>query len=115
MKLWHDEDGEEFKNSDVCFGREYDPGCGKIDVAKILIRGRFPEKGWGYNDEAHEMAIVVRRSGTIEVKNDGKTQLRSGDVVYFAPKERVRWDGDMDVIIPCGPAFEPGKHHVEEE
>ncbi|MBP9667463.1 DUF861 domain-containing protein [Candidatus Saccharibacteria bacterium] len=115
MKIWHDEDGEAFTNSDVCWGKEFNPGTGAINVAKISIRGRFPEKGWGYNDEAHEMAIVVRGKGTIEIKGEESHDLKVGDVVYFAPQERVRWSGELDLIIPCGPAFEPGKHHVEEE
>lgn len=115
MKLWHDEDGEEFRNSDVCWGREYNPGSGTIDVAKISIRGKFPETGWGYLEEAHEMAVVLSGEGYIETKAGDHREIKQGDVVYIEPKERFRWGGNLDLIVPCGPAFDPKKHHLEEE
>ncbi len=115
MKKWSDSDGEEFRNSDVCFGREYDPGSGTIDVAKISIRGKYPETGWGYLEEAHEMAVVVRGSGFIETKDGEREELIAGDVIYVPPMQRFRWNGDMDLIVPCGPAFDPAKHKYEED
>lgn len=115
MKKWSHEEGQEFKNSDVCFGREYKPEGGKIDVAKIFIRGRYPENGWGYLEESHEMAVIVRGEGFVEIKDGGREDLVVGDVVYMEPLQRFRWGGDMDMIVPCGPAFDPNKHHLEEE
>lgn len=115
MKKWSDEEGTEFRNSDICYGREYNPGSGTIDIAKISIRGRFPETGYGYLEEAHEMAVVIRGDGYIETKAGEHHDLKVGDVVYIEPTERFRWGGDMDLIVPCGPAFDPAKHKLEEE
>ena len=114
MKLWHDEDGEEFRNSDVCYGREYKPEGGKIDVAKISIRGRFPEKGWGWLEESHEMAVITCGEGYALTKEGQRFDLKVGDVLYVEPGTRWCWYGDFDMIVPCGPAFDPKKHHVEE-
>jgi hypothetical protein len=114
MKLWHDGDGEAFKNSDKCFGREYNPGSGTIDVAKISIRGRFPEKGWGWLEDIHEMAIITNGSGYALAKDGERFELQAGDVLYIEPGRRWCWGGSFDMIVPCGPAFEPGKHHLEE-
>lgn len=115
MKVWRDEDGEQFKNSEVCWGREYKPDTDKVDVAKIYIRDRFPASGWGYLEESHEMAVIVRGNGYIETKDGERKELGVGDVVYIEPMRRFCWGGDMDMIVPCGPAFQPGKHHLEEE
>lgn len=115
MKKWSDEDGVEFRNSDICYGREYNPGSGTIDIAKISIRGRFPASGYGYLEEAHEMAVVVQGEGYIETKSGERHDLKVGDVVYIEPMERFRWGGDMDLIVPCGPAFDSTKHKLEEE
>ncbi len=115
MRIWHDEDGEAFTNSDVCFGREYNADDKKLNVAKILVRGVFPENGWGYNEEASEMAVITRGAGWVQQKGGERRELAVGDVVYFAAGERVRWGGDFDMIVPCAPAFEPSKHHIEEE
>lgn len=114
MKVWHDEDGIEFKNSDICFGKEFKPNTDKIDVAKISIRGRFPEKGWGWLEESHEMAVITRGQGVFMAKDGEHHDLSVGDVVYVEPGRRFAWKGDFDMIVPCGPAFEPSKHHLEE-
>ncbi len=115
MRKWSDDEGVEFRNSDLCYGREYNPGNGKIDIAKISRRGRFPQKGWGYLEESYEMAVVVSGEGYITSKKDGRVKLDKGDVICVEPKERFRWEGDMDLIVPCGPAFDPSKHKLEEE
>lgn len=115
MKKWSDEEGTEFKNSDLCYGKEFNPGSGTIDIAKISIRGEFPDNGrFGYLEEAHEMAVVIRGAGFIETKNGHRQDLKEGDVVYIEPMERFRWGGDMDLIVPCGPSFDPQKHKIEE-
>lgn len=114
MKIWHDEDGEEFSNSDVCFGREYDPGCGAVNVAKISIRGRFPEKGWGWLEGVHEMAVITRGEGYAEKKSGERYELKAGDVIYIPPMAKWCWGGNFDMIVPCGPAFSPDKHKMEE-
>lgn len=114
MKKWSDEEGKEFRNSETCYGREYVPGSGKIDVAKIAIRGEYPgDNKYGYLEETHEMAVVIRGAGYIETKNGEHYDLKEGDVVYVEPLERFRWGGDMDLIVPCSPAFDPAKHHIE--
>lgn len=116
MQKWSDEDGIEFKNSDICFGKEFQPqGTDKIDIAKISIRGRFPEKGWGYLLESHEMAVITKGNGYIETKDGEKEELVAGDVVYIEPMKRFCWSGNMDMIVPCGPAFNPSKHVLESE
>ncbi len=115
MKYWGKDTGIKFKNSDKCYGYAYNPGSGTIDIATITIKGRFPDKGWGYLEEAHEMAIVVKGSGYIKTKAGQEQNLSVGDVVYIEPKERFSWVGDIDLVVPCGPAFDPEKHHLEED
>lgn len=114
MRHWHDDGGEPFSNSDLCFGREYSPDTGTLNVAKISIRGRFPEIGYLYNEEAHEMAVVVSGEGMVQSKGEEPQPLAVGDVIYIAQQERIFWSGNLDLIIPCSPAYNPDKHHVEE-
>jgi len=114
MKYWKKDTGIKFSNSNKCFGYEYNPGSGTIDIATITIKARYPEEGWGYLEEAHEMAIVTRGSGFIETKKSGRQELKVGDVVYIEPMERFCWGGDMDLVVPCGPAFDPSKHKYED-
>ncbi|HMS50141.1 MAG TPA: hypothetical protein PKA02_01725 [Candidatus Saccharibacteria bacterium] len=115
MKKWSDEEGVEFHNSDLCYGREYNPPSGMINIAKISIRGRFPKNGWGYLEESHEMAVVTKGSGYIQTKDGEREDLIAGDVVYVEPMKKFCWGGNMDMIVPCGPAFNPDRHKLEEE
>lgn len=115
MKKWSDNEGVAFKNSELCFGREYNPGSGTIDIAKISIRGRYPQTGWGYLEDTYEMAVIVNGTGFIEIKNGYRKELVTGDVVYIEPLERFCWGGSMDMIVPCSPAFDPAKHKMEDE
>lgn len=115
MKKWSGDEGQEFRNSDVCYGREYKPESNNIDVAKISIKGQFPAGNkWGYLEESHEMAVVVKGEGYAETKDGNRYDLVEGDVLYVSPMERFRWGGNMDLIVTCGPAFSPGKHKIEE-
>lgn len=115
MQKWSDNDGVEFKNSELCFGKEFQPiGTDKINIAKISIRGRFPEKGWGYLEESHEMAVITRGNGYALKKDGERIDLQEGDVIYIPPMTKWCWGGNMDMIVPCGPAFNPQKHHLEE-
>lgn len=114
MKFWKKDSGNRFKNSDKCFGYEYNPGNGKVDVATISIRGRFPEKGWGYLDESHEMAFILGGKGYIKNKSGDRHDLKKGDIVYIEPLERFCWGGNIDMVVTCGPAFNPEQHHIEE-
>ena len=110
MQHWNKGAGYKFTNSDQCFGEEFSIPGAPINIAVITIKGRYPETGYMYNVEAHEMAYVLSGSGKVSVK-DGKTQtLVQGDVVYFSPMEKIAWDGDMQLIMPCSPAFDPAKH-----
>ncbi len=115
MRKWSNDEGVGFRNSNLCYGREYNPEGGKINVAKISIRGRFPEKGWGYLEESHEMAVILDGNGYIETRDGEREELVAGDVVYIEPMKRFCWGGSMDMIVPCGPAFDPDKHKLEKE
>lgn len=115
MKIWKKDTGNKFSNSDACYGYEYNPGSGKIDIATISIRARFPEKGWGCLEESHEMAVVIEGQGYIEFRDGKRHELSKGDVVHIEPMEWFCWGGNMDMIVPCGPAFDPNKHKLEGE
>lgn len=112
MKLNTARDGEEFRNSDVCYGRSY-VASDQVDVAKISIRGEYPARAWAYNEEAHEMAVIISGTGWLEVRGEQRRELAEGDVVYLSPLERFRWGGEFDMIVSCGPAFDPAKYHTE--
>ncbi len=113
MKIWQKGTGYHFRNSDVCDGEAFVADDSPIDIAPIKISGRYPEKGFLYNERSYETAYVVEGTGSIETY-EGKTQLSPGDAVHFAPNERTAWDGDMLIVIACSPQFDKTQHRIEE-
>lgn len=50
MQIIHKEQTKEFKNSDVCIATEYPMTDKDINVAVVVITGRYPEKGRVMNE-----------------------------------------------------------------
>ncbi len=110
MRHWKKNTGFGFKNSDDCYGFSYDPQNAPVNIAVITVKSRYPESGYAYNKESHEMAYVANGVGSVEIEGKEKIALSEGDVVYFEPNERLAWDGDMTLVVPCSPAFQPEQH-----
>lgn len=114
MKIWKKNTGMQFRNSDACYGEAFADEGAPLDMAVIEITGRYPDAGYIYNDEAHEMVYVSRGQGYFKQKGGKWQKLDIGDVVYFAPGERIAWKSEgMTIIVPCSPQFKPAKHHEE--
>lgn len=112
MKTWQKGTGHHFRNSDVCDGEVFAVGDSPVDMATVRITGRYPGRGFLYNEESYEMVYVVSGNGSIETAH-GSIILNVGDVVQFVPNERVAWDGDMTILIVCSPQFDASKHKIE--
>ena len=116
MKIWSDDEGTEFQNSDACWGKEFQPASRRVDIAKIFVRGEYPAaKSWGYLLESSEIVVIVRGEGTICKKGEQPIPIKAGDVVSIETHEGYRWSGDLDMIIACSPAFDPKQVKIEEE
>lgn len=111
MKL----DGIPFQNSDTCKGISFAVSDAPLDIATIIISGRYPETGWAMNDECHEMVVISRGHGRLLLRDGLETVLAAGDAVTVEPKQWFAWDGDMDIVMACQPAFNSGQYNVEEE
>ena len=38
--------------------------------------------------------------------------LSEGDVVYIPPGEKFYWEGNMTIVLPAAPAWNPEQHEV---
>ena len=110
MQVWKKGDGFQFRNSDDCFGESFDVNGAPLNLAVITIKGRYPAKGHSYNEEAHEMAYVIEGSGKITTSEGQEELLYTGSVVYLKNKEKFAWEGQMTLVMPCSPSFDPEKH-----
>ena len=106
--------GETFKNSATCHGVSYSSPDIPVDLAEIVIDGRYPEGGWARNRLCHEIVKVLRGSGALVMRDGVTTKLEKDDVVHVPPGEQFAWSGDMTIIMACSPPFNPEQYEIEE-
>lgn len=107
--------GVPFENSPVCKGIGYAAEGASMDIAKIELTGRYPERGWVMNEISYEMAYVLSGSGEFIRENEETLQVGEGDVVSIEAGKKYAWCGMMTIIVPCNPPFDPTQHKLLEE
>ena len=111
MKL----EGKPFENSAFCRGVGYAEGGASMDIAKIELTGRYPERGWIMNEVSYELAYVLQGNG--DFIRDGQDTLRisGGDVVSIPVGKKYAWYGNLTIVVACSPPFDPAQHKFLEE
>ena len=110
MKVIRREKTVEFKNSKNCTALEYPLGNSDIGIAIIEISGRYPSKGYVFNEKCTEIAYVLSGTGTVTFKNGKSVDLGIGDVIMLEKEEQYYWDGDCSLCISCSPEWSPEQH-----
>lgn len=101
-------DSELFK-SKVSETYEYKIDDKDIDFCIFKLNGRFPIKGFCYNQICKEMSFVVKGKGILCVENK-IYNLKKNDAVLINPNEKYYFKGKMVLAISCSPAYDPKQH-----
>jgi mannose-6-phosphate isomerase-like protein (cupin superfamily) len=109
MKAVYKNQSHEFRNSLVCTAIEYPLGDKDINGAVIKLKGRYPDKGRVVNLKCKELAYVIKGAGRVVVEGK-EIQLHQGDLVLIEPGEKYYWEGEMELFMPCAPAWYPEQH-----
>ena len=96
-------------NSPKCIAYEYPLGDKNINIAFIEIKGRYPDKGRVTNKVCKELVFVVKGKGKIEV-DDKKLLISEGDSVFINANQKYFFDGNLEIVTPCYPAWYPEQH-----
>jgi mannose-6-phosphate isomerase-like protein (cupin superfamily) len=111
MKIVTKSQRVEFKHGNSCTAYEYMINDKDINAAVIKLNGRYPEKGMAMNEISKEMAYVMAGSGKVTV--DGNAiAVNQGDLVFVNPGEKFFWEGDMELFMPCTPAWSPEQYKI---
>ncbi len=114
MKLIRYNEAEVGKNSEVCKTLEYSFGDAEIDLGVATITGRFPDKGFCYNEISRELIYVLEGSGKLTFK-DTVVEFKKGDAILIMPQDRYYFEANHAVIsMSCTPAWNPNQHKIEE-
>lgn len=104
------DNGVEHKNGEKCIAYEYPTHDKYINIAEILINGRYPDKGRVVNEEVKEIVFVTNGEGKIVVE-DKEYRLTKGDSILLLPKQKYFYEGNnLRIIAACSPAWWSGQH-----
>ncbi len=109
MKIAKKNQRKEFKNGESCVAFEYPTTDHDINGTIIKLSGRYPDKGWAVNEICKEMGYVISGSGKLTVENK-EYALSEGDLVLINLGEKFFWQGNMEIFMPCAPAWSPEQH-----
>lgn len=109
MKVVTKRQTQEHKNSDACVALEYPLGDDDINGAVIKLNGRYPDAGYVMNEVCKELVYIIKGSGKL-VTNHEEQKLEPDDLVLLIPGEKYFFEGNLEMFMPCSPAWYPEQH-----
>ena len=109
MKKISRQEVKRIEASDFCTITEYPLGDKDINASIAKINGRYPEKGRVVNTECKELVYVIEGGGKVVVEGE-EYGFEKGDVLLIESGEKYYWEGDMEIFMPCTPAWYPEQH-----
>ncbi len=104
MNIVRAAEAKRYENAETCIAFEYPTGSKEIDIARVEVRGRYPLEGSAINKEVTELVYVEKGAGRVCV-NDEVLSLGARDVILIEKDQRVWWEGNLDLVISCAPAW----------
>lgn len=101
----------ERKNSDACSILQHGIDDAHLNLAIVTLAGRYPDAKCVVNERCKELVYVQLGSGEVSV--NGKVYaLNAGDMVLIEAGEKYYWQGTMQLLVSCSPAWSADQHHV---
>lgn len=98
-------------SNDACVITEYPLNHANLDMAIAKISGRYPTERRVVNNECDELAYVLQGQGKIVINHE-EHPLSEGDVVLIEAGEKYFWNGNMQIIMSCQPAWNEEQHEL---
>lgn len=109
MKIVSKSQTVEKQAGSTCSVIEYPLQDEMLDIAIATISGRYPEQGRVVNQQCKELAFVQNGEGNIVI-NGQDIPLKKGDVIIIDAGEPYYWEGAMQLILSCRPAWSLAQH-----
>lgn len=105
------EESVRFENSPACIAFEYPLQDKDINIALIEINGRYPKTGRVSNQEVKEIVFVVGGEGKIVIEKK-EYGLKEKSAVLIQPKKRYFFQGKLELLVACNPAWTEKQHKM---
>ena len=98
-----------YENSPKCIAYEYPTNDKDLNIALIEINGKYPDEGEVTNEVVKEIVFVVKGKGKIVVDKK-EYAVEEGDAVLILPKQRYFFNGALEILVSCSPAWYLEQH-----
>lgn len=105
------QDAIKHANSSGCIVYEYPMRAGEMNIGVAEIAHRYPDQGYAINHKCSEMGYILKGFGKL-VTNTQEVTLSPGDVVFIPAGEKFYWEGNMTIVLPAAPAWNPTQHEI---
>lgn len=113
MEIINFKDAEKFDNKTAAVF-EYNLNDKDINICYCKINGRYPIAGFAKNKKCKELAFVLSGEGLVNIEN--KTfKLQAKDVVLIDKNEKFFWEGNLELVLPCAPAWNVNQYETIEK
>ncbi len=109
MKFVTKKQSIQHKNSDTCIAIEYPMADKDLNCALIKLDGRYPETGFLVNKVCKELVYILKGAGVVGL-GTGEQTLRADDMLILDPGEKYYFEGQLEMLMPCSPAWYPEQH-----
>jgi hypothetical protein len=106
MKHISQSEAEVFKKGAVT-SYEYSTDSTTLNVAPIIIDGRYPESGFTKNTEVDAIVHVVSGLGKVGLKNGTEYSLVKNDQIHLLVDEAYYFEGSLEIIYAANPPWTP--------
>lgn len=105
------QDAIKHTNASTCSVYEYPTKNAEISIGVAEITGRYPEQGFAMNRICNEMGFILKGTGKL-VTEAQSIDLSPGDVVCIPTGEKFYWEGNLTIVLPTTPAWDPQQHEM---
>ncbi len=85
---------------------EYNSGqFEKADIAKSIVSGRYPEKGWAANDVCTMFYYLLSGTAVVTLESGERFSMESEDVFLLPSKTWYSIEGEFEALMVCAPAW----------
>ena len=104
MKLVTKQSAQTHSSGERFIAKEYNTLDPDINIAYVEVNGRHPETGKIANTLCKELIYVAGGGGKLII-NDQTIDLSEGDVILIEPNEKCHWEGQLQLVPACHPAW----------
>ena len=106
MKYISQTKAEVFRN-DTITSWEYETPSEVLNVARIMVTGRYPEHGYTSNTIADSVIHIIDGQGILGTQDGSRVELTAHDQLHIAIDDAYFFEGNLELLYAATPKWTP--------